>query len=334
LSSQEVTSGYRWVLTYDLVQTNSEYLNSAASGERRLRAILTEWSRVIKQEDGEADKMIYQLDHKYTDALIRLDALRGKDLLRAQRLLTVGDQLGYTLYLANAEKQLHGYGESNGYDSYSHYEEYDEGSSNDDCHAITSVTEESLNLTTVFDTDGNIIITDLEIEDEDVLPWESYEDRDPERHVYDRWEGNSTHWYTDTVLLLIPNEYIVDVFLGESNRKDAKALAILRHLAKRHRSVSENQRESLRNGLRRVCLIVSNNRAQTVHSGANSYRYPDSTVSDAIAVCAELGMTDVLLSLSSAFKDGLSTTALTSLCNLRQEMNLNHTEELKRLEAM
>jgi hypothetical protein len=144
LSSQEVTSGYRWVLTYNLVQTNSEYLNSAASGERRLRAILTEWNRLIKQEDGEADKTIYQLDHKYTEAIIRLNILRGKDLLRTQRLLSVGDQLGYTLYLANAEKQVHGYGESNGYDSYSRYDEYDEGSSDDEFHAITSVTEESL----------------------------------------------------------------------------------------------------------------------------------------------------------------------------------------------
>jgi hypothetical protein len=186
----------------------------------------------------------------------------------------------------------------------------------------------------VFDTDGNIIVTDLEIEEENVLPWESYEDRDPERHVYDRWEGNSTHWYTDTLLFLIPNKYIADVFLGQSTRKDAKILAILRHLAKRHRSVSETQRESLRNGLRRVCLIVSNNRAQTVYSGANNHRYSDSTVSEAIAVCAEFGTTDVLLSLSSAFKDGLTTTALTSIRNLRQEMNLNHPEELKRLEAM
>jgi hypothetical protein len=84
-------------LTYNLVQNDPEYLNSAASGERRLRAILTEWNATIQQEAPEVEKMIYQLEHKYTDTSIRPDTLEGMDLLRAQRLLSVCNQLGYTL---------------------------------------------------------------------------------------------------------------------------------------------------------------------------------------------------------------------------------------------
>jgi hypothetical protein len=125
-------------LVYNLVQTNPEHFNSAASGERKLRAILTEWNRTIQQGDPEAEKMIYQLKHKYTDANIRLSTLKWTDLLRAQRLLSVSDQLGFILYLAKSEKQVHGYTASHGYESY----DYDEESSDDEIHAITSVTEE------------------------------------------------------------------------------------------------------------------------------------------------------------------------------------------------
>lgn len=129
--------------------------------------------------------------------------MKGKDLLKSQRLLSVGDQLEFILYLANSEKQLHGYTESDGYDSYSRHE-YDEESTDDEYHPITSVTEESLKLNIVVDVHGNMIITDLDTEEDNILPSESYEDRDPDDHEYDRYEGNCTHWFRDTVLFLIP----------------------------------------------------------------------------------------------------------------------------------
>lgn len=104
LQVQEVSSGYRWVLTYNLVQTDFEHFNPAAGTDRKLRAILTEWKNTIKEGAGEAEKMIYQLDHKYTDASIRLNTLKGSNLLKAQRLFSVCDQMEYTLYLASLEK--------------------------------------------------------------------------------------------------------------------------------------------------------------------------------------------------------------------------------------
>lgn len=322
------------MLNYNILQVDSNHFNSAARGERKLRAILTEWNRTIQQGASQTDKMIYQLDHKYTDPSVRLSTLRGTDLLRAQRLLSVGDSLGYTLYLANSEKQLHGYAETHGYDSYSRYDDYDEGSSDDEFHAIQSVTEESLELTTVFDIDGTVIMTGLDIEEENVLPWEVYEDRDPDRHEFDRWEGNSTHWFTDTVLLLVPNEYISDVFLGQSDRSDAKVLPILRHLAKRARNVPLLQAESIRNNLRRVCLIISDNHLKTISSGQTSHKYSDFTVSEAITACAEFDMIDLLPGLSSAFKDSLSANALECIRNLKHKTNLSVSEERTRLEVM
>ncbi|KAG9713792.1 hypothetical protein KCU73_g16412, partial [Aureobasidium melanogenum] len=201
---QEVTSGYRWVLTYNLIQTDYEHFNSTASAEQKLRGILTEWNKIKKNASSEADRIIYQLDHKYTDASIRLQTLKGSDLLKAQRLFSVGNQMGYALYLASLEKQVHGSAES-GYHGYrSHYDDEEEGSDGE-FHAIEDVFEESLTLTRVVDPDGLVIITDLAIEEGDILQEEPYEDRDPDEHEYEGWTGNagatSTHWYKDSALV-------------------------------------------------------------------------------------------------------------------------------------
>jgi hypothetical protein len=152
-------------LTYNLVQTNSEYFNSAASGERKLRAILTEWNSTIEQGAPEAERMIYQLKHNYAGASISLSTLKGSDQLRAQRLLSVGDQLGYTLYLAKLEKRVHGSTEVHYRTRYDKYGE----DSDDGPHTIEEVLEESLQLTEVFDIDGKVLVTDIDVEEGDIL---------------------------------------------------------------------------------------------------------------------------------------------------------------------
>ncbi|KAI4743900.1 hypothetical protein E4T50_05727 [Aureobasidium sp. EXF-12298] len=342
LACQEVTSGYRWVLTYNLIQTDYEHFNSTASAEQKLRGILTEWNKINKNASGEADRIIYQLDHKYTDASIRLHTLKGSDLLKAQRLFSVGNQMGYALYLASLEKQVHGSAES-GYHGYrSRYDDEEEGSDGE-FHAIEDVLEESLTLTRVVDPDGLVVITDLAIEEEDILQEEPYEDRDPDEHEYEGWTGNagatSTHWYKDSALVLVPNECIADVFLwqhdpGYGTGGDTKILSVLRHLVKRARDFPDLQGEPLQKSLRHLCRVMSDNCSKATYPGARAHKYTDTTISEAITVCAEFGLTDVLPGLSSAFKDSLSESALRSLSNLKYLMNLKLPEDRTRLETI
>ncbi|TIA31707.1 hypothetical protein D6C83_07037, partial [Aureobasidium pullulans] len=338
---QEVTSGYRWVLTYNLVQTDCEQFNSAASADRKLRAILTEWNNTIEEEGGESDKMIYQLDHKYTDASIRLNSLKGADLLRAQRLFSVCDQVGFTLYLASLEKQVHGSAESNNNGYYDRYDDDEEGSDGE-FHAIEDVIDETLKLTRVVDTDGNVIATDLDIEEDDIVQPDPYEDRDPDEDSYEGWTGNagatSTHWYKDSVLVLVPNDMIANVFLGSyrdfgyGDGGDAKVLAILRHLVKRAQGFPGAQADSLRQSVGQVGIMISDNRIDAKHAGMRSYKYTDTTVSEAIVACADCGQVDVLRNLSSAFRDNLSEGALKSLSDLRGRTDLSIAEDRTRLE--
>lgn len=274
--------------------------------------------------------MIYQLKHKYSGASISLSDLKGSDLLRAQRLLSVGDQLGYTLYLAKLEKRVHGSAETNYRTRYDKYEE----DSDDGPHAIEEILEESTKLTQVFDTDGKVLVTNIDIEEIEVLGASSYQDRDPDEHDYDRLDGYSTHCFQDSVLILIPNGHITEVFLGRSADSDTDTLAILRHLAKRARNAPWSRRESLRKSLRALCFILAENCVKTTYLGAGSYKYSDSTVSEAITVCAEFGMTDVLPGLSSAFKESLSGNALKCIGCLKNTTNLKAPEERTRLETM
>jgi len=276
--------------------------------------------------------MIYQLGHKYTGASISLNDLKGLDLLRAQRLLSVGDQLDYTLYLAKLEKRVQGSAEPKYRERWDEYE-YEEDS-DDGPHAIEEILEESLQLTEVFDTDGNVLVTGIDIEEIDTRGALSYQDREPDEHEYERLEESSTHVFQDSVLILVPDEYITEVLLGHDTDSDTETLAILRHLASRGRNTPWSRREPLRKSLREVCSIITGNCVKTTYRGAGAYKYSDSTVSEAITVCAEFGMTERLPGLSSAFKDSLSTDALQCIGSLRSKMNLKSLEERTRLETM
>ncbi|KAG9759223.1 hypothetical protein KCU73_g3496, partial [Aureobasidium melanogenum] len=177
----------------------------------------------------------------------------------------------------------------------------------------------------------------------DILQEEPYEDRDPDEHEYEGWTGNagatSTHWYKDSALVLVPNECIADVFLwqhdpGYGIGGDTKILSVLRHLVKRARDFSDLQGESLQKSLRHLCRVMSDNCSKATYPGARAHKYTDTTISEAITVCAEFGLTDVLPGLSSAFKDSLSESALRSLSNLKYLMNLKLPEDRTRLETI
>jgi len=274
--------------------------------------------------------MIYQLKHKYTGASISLNDLQGLDLLRAQRLLSVGDQLDYTLYLAKLEKRVEGSAEPRYHERWDEYEE----DSDDGPHAIEEILEESLQLTEVFDTDGKVLVTGIDVEEMDIRGALSYQDREPNEHEYERLEESSTHVFQDSVLILVPDEYITEVLLGHDTDSDTETLAILRHLASRARNTPWSRREPLRKSLREVCSIITGSCVKTTYRGAGAYKYSDSTVSEAITVCAEFGMTEMLPGLSSAFKDSLSPDALQCIGNLRNRMNLKSLAECTRLETM
>jgi hypothetical protein len=84
-------------------------------------------------------------------------------------------------------------------------------------HAIEAEMDRSLKLTRIVDLDGNEVGKDYDVEEENIVQEEPFEERDPDKEDYEGYTGNAgafaTHWYRDTVILLMPSEKHVDFFL-------------------------------------------------------------------------------------------------------------------------
>ena len=74
-----------------------------------LRHILLSW----KQQESEPDKIIYILDHKYSQASLSASALKGKDSHIVAMLDSLSKEIGFSLGLAHVEH--HEIGQGDGY---------------------------------------------------------------------------------------------------------------------------------------------------------------------------------------------------------------------------
>lgn len=95
---------------------------------------------------------------------------------------------------------------------YSHYP-WDEDEFEDDSYGrkkigenyytLGDIFEESLKMTCVVDVEGNVLATDLDTKDDDIVQLDPFEGRDPDEDAYEGYTGNagatSTHWYKNSV---------------------------------------------------------------------------------------------------------------------------------------
>lgn len=106
-----VTEGHRLVLTYNIIHTTHTPIPSAllVSDEKlRLGRILETWDSSFASDededssDGESmgpDRLVYLLDHKYTDADLCLAHLKGKDRAKAMLAKETCEAKGFKLFL-------------------------------------------------------------------------------------------------------------------------------------------------------------------------------------------------------------------------------------------
>lgn len=83
-----ITSGYRLVLVYNLINVsrgNTPSASLALGGRQELRRILKSWDNATKKGNRQApDILLYQLDHQYTDANLIFGALKGLDRVKGE----------------------------------------------------------------------------------------------------------------------------------------------------------------------------------------------------------------------------------------------------------
>ncbi|TKA79700.1 hypothetical protein B0A49_01456 [Cryomyces minteri] len=104
-----VTAGYRFVLTYNLVRVSPGVGYSLATLDDlslKLKDVLRSWHQSAVHTDYAPRKLIYILEHEYSDASLQYDQLKGKDQLCAKHLKNVGAEMGFDVFLASLEREV------------------------------------------------------------------------------------------------------------------------------------------------------------------------------------------------------------------------------------
>ncbi|KAK7756709.1 hypothetical protein SLS62_001150 [Diatrype stigma] len=210
-----VLSGYRFVLTYNLAIHPAAKLPSATALVRdqgqHLRQALESWSHEIKTGHGKAQPLYYVLDHKYTQANLSLRALKTIDQTRMQCLQMICSELEFDLFLTTLEMMEIGQVDDDGNDYYGGYKDhYDDDDDDDDDdeyggdsyagghHHIDDTIELTYTAKPIFDSAGNKIVSEIEVNGDNVIQEYAFGD-EPDEEDYEGYMGNSgpsaTHWY-------------------------------------------------------------------------------------------------------------------------------------------
>ncbi|KAG5659073.1 hypothetical protein KAF25_007626 [Fusarium avenaceum] len=218
-----VTSGYRWVLTYNLAINRSLPAPSAGlqrSELRPLRHCIRRW--LAEGSERQSPYAYHVLDREYTEANTSYASLKGADLARVGALRQACNGLPVTLFLALIEKEEMGDVEFDPCDLQYDYRgamgEYDDEEDDTSYHHISEVYGTHHKLKTVRDLEGVVVASEMGIEEDDMLDPDAFEDMVGEEE-YEGYMGNSgpsaTHWYRLGAVALVPHDAIVD-FLGQS----------------------------------------------------------------------------------------------------------------------
>lgn len=199
-----VTSGFRWVLTYNLA------LNLAGPGPSAglqqfetgaLRRTLKRWLNEPK-ESRETNCVYHVLDHDYTEANISLKALKTRDLAQVHALKEISGELAVDVFLALLEKKEMGMCEydpdEDRYDGYrrynrSYYNDYNDDESSH--HYIEEVLDTSYAVKTLVDLEGHVVTTRLRLDEQDILQEDCFEDLEEAKEEYEGYMGNSVRLY-------------------------------------------------------------------------------------------------------------------------------------------
>ncbi|RYO80570.1 hypothetical protein DL764_009885 [Monosporascus ibericus] len=196
----QVTSGYRLVLTYNIIQTGglSKSAGSLAKQHKQLQKAISEW----KVKYNSTKRLFYCLEHQYTRSSLSLENLKGRDHAVCHSLYSLCLENGLYLFI---------------YLTYSKEEEGYYGG------------EDSLTVSSIHGCDGSLIAEDLDIEPEEIIGNNPYEDgpsRDPDSESEGEYTGNegvaNTLRYHDTAAMIVSREYLYEILDEEDG--DGRAI--------------------------------------------------------------------------------------------------------------
>jgi hypothetical protein len=218
-----LTSGYRLVLTYKIFAIGEDPLSASTVLEQtdHLKTMLSKW----QTKSLGIGKLIYPLDHLYTETSLCLENLKGRDRPVAHTLSQICSGAGFYLLLAHATHV------QNGEDGYGAYGD-DYG-------------EDHTTLSAMCGPNGGKIASDVSINVDEILGY-SISKEEPDSEDEGEYTGNEnappTFRYHKTVVVLVPK-------------------AQLRHYLNKHSSIYNESPKAENECLAKmVCQDLANNR--------------------------------------------------------------------------
>lgn len=288
-----VTSGFRLALVYNLTLAKSAPAIAAPSSRGHVAAIagiLSEWGEQRpKATEGAPSKLAVLLDHRYSQAGLNRDALKGVDRSRAEVLFEAAKQAGCEASLALATYWESGsaepsgdYGYGHGYSrrrSYRRYDDDSEDGDNDEAgeHVMGEVLESSLTAEHFSDADGNPLdFGEIPLDDGEIVSRTPLGEGTPDQEDFEGYTGNAgmtlERWYHRAAVLLWPIRSRFDV-LCEAGV--TAAVGGLEQMVRRWEGAKKTDREALKpDCLEFARRIIENWPEQKFYYGYGS-RYSD-----------------------------------------------------------
>lgn len=160
-SVSKVSPGHRLVLPYNLIlQNHPSHIPSVMDDHRQnLDKVLTLWDKEDRETDSGVNpdnswkKLVYMLEHEYSEANLCVDQLKGRDHSRIRYLSEAYRDRGFCLFLAHFQFSQHGSVDEDEDGPY-----WAEGS---DIHEFLDELDSTWKLKTIFKSDGKKTANDM-----------------------------------------------------------------------------------------------------------------------------------------------------------------------------
>lgn len=226
-----LTSGFRLALVYNLTLAKSKRAIAAPTSSERIAAV----AQILEKGKGErgksgtiADsgdeqathKLAVLLDHKYSQAGLTYDVLKGIDRAKADVLFAAAREAGWDAYLALVTKWESGSAEPSGdygyrYGRYRNDEE-EEGGENGSQYMMGEVFDEGLTAGYFSDADGERMdFGEIPLDDDEIVSENPLNESQPDTEDFEGYTGNAgmtlERWYYRAAVVLWPAEFRFEV---------------------------------------------------------------------------------------------------------------------------
>ncbi|KAK5625328.1 hypothetical protein RRF57_001044 [Xylaria bambusicola] len=193
-----VLEGHRLVLIYNIIQTGGGAASASffSTQGRKLHNAIAQ----LNLHPPLPKRLLYVFDHKYSQASLRMDHLKGRDRAVGLILQEACTKNGWYMFLCNVTKTVSD--EDFGYGGYG-YEEEEEDDDDDDEEQAPS-----LAMDIVATCDARIIASNIELEKKDILGPDPYRERDADSQSEGEDTGNEgapiEYRYHDSAAVIVP----------------------------------------------------------------------------------------------------------------------------------